>query len=181
MGRFLRVACLAPLFAAACADKPPSAIVIVMSSDLAFPADGKTLEIEVTRDGSTKVFQQLGLPDDAKLPGTLSLQNDDGIDESTPVRIDVRVLQGGTATVTRSAVLGMSKEKTKLLRMPLNAACKTKTCGQGLTCDAGKCVGEAVDVETLPDFVSNEAAIAAETPAGKGTGASPPAGPPPAP
>ncbi len=152
---------LAPLLVAACAKKPPTAVVLLISSDLSFPAQANLVEIEVTRDGSTSFFKQYPIPGgELKLPGTLVLQNDDTMDPAESVRVDIRALADATQIVTRSAVFSMSDEKIKLLTMPLAAACKDVLCGQGRTCDLGACVDEAVSSGDLPDFESNDAAFA---------------------
>lgn len=146
---------------AGCADHPATALVLVVQADAETLSKIDHIEISASRGGEERFLQSYALPAEARLPGTLTLSKDPDADPSDPIL--VRVVgskESPEATVSRSARLGFVKEKTKLLRMPLTAACLNKKCDPGLTCIDGACVSDTVDPNTLPDFSDNNSAVA---------------------
>lgn len=141
-----------------CRTKDPTALVVAISSEAPPPKEIDALEVEVDRDGSVTFFHQYplvqGEQDFARLPGTLTLQNDTGEDPGTPLTITVRAQHQGKERVIRRAVLGFVSEKTKLLRVPLRYSCVDfpDSCDEGQTCSGGRCVDAHVDANKLPDY-----------------------------
>jgi outer membrane protein assembly factor BamB len=144
--------------------QPPTALVLAVSTDADVPAEVSQLEILVTRPhgrfaGTTtevRFDRTYRLGDDARLPGTLTLQNGDAEEPSVPLTI---VVVGGTSggpRIRREARLGMIDRTTKLLRLRLDKACLAVSCEPDLTCVQGACVPPDVDPSTLPDYSAAE-------------------------
>ncbi|MFO0659135.1 MAG: hypothetical protein U0165_04805 [Polyangiaceae bacterium] len=145
--------------APSCADKKPTAVVVAITTESKIPEDLAELAVDVKRSSSSKFDTTYLMPVDATLPGTLTLSNDDeseSASDAMTVRIRARAVGSQNWLVVREAVLGFSKEKTKLLRMPLRYSCFDFPCPDDQTCLGGKCIEKPVNVETLPEFNGDE-------------------------
>ncbi|MFO0661160.1 MAG: hypothetical protein U0165_15210 [Polyangiaceae bacterium] len=136
-----------------CSDSPPTAIVVVASSDTVVTAACDTLVVTAKRDGFTRFEKTYRLPTDASLPGTLTFVRSMSMSEGSLLEIDLdaKVAATGKTRVSRRARLGFIDGKTKLLRMTLRGECLDVTCPAGQTCDGGACVPIDLDVNDLPD------------------------------
>jgi alpha-tubulin suppressor-like RCC1 family protein len=146
----------------ACASKPPTAIMLGVSSEPAVPGELDRLRITVLRGEAVSFDQEYDLPDGAHVPGTLTLSPRDA-DDHSPLTITVRARKassGDAWRVTRTARLGFLAERSKLLRLRLERACLDLPCSPDLTCIGGACVPPDVDPTSLPDI--------AGTPEGQG-------------
>lgn len=147
----------APVFTG-CAKKKASAIVVSLSSEAPIPEELDQMEVLVQRGDDTRHLGQYNLDvaktGDTRLPGTLTLQKDDGEDGSAPVTITITASSGSKKRVLRRATLGFSDEKTKLLKMPLRYSCFDfkDVCSATEECVGGVCTDTKIDVETLPDY-----------------------------
>src|SRR4051812_41988430 len=148
---FWTLALLCGLLSTGCRSKDPTALVIAINSEAPPPKEIDSLEIEVDRNGSVTFLStyqlQPGTSDFARLPGTLTVQNDADKDPGSPVTIIVRAHGLGSdgnehERIVRRAVLGFVSEKTKLLRVPLRYSCTDfpDVCNEGETCSGGRCV-----------------------------------------
>jgi hypothetical protein len=144
--------------APSCADKKSTAITVAISSEAKVPDGVKYVEITVTRKGEIKLQNRYEVQADHSihLPGTLAVVNDDDQDPTTPISVKIEAAiasgKGVDKKVIRSATLGFSEEKQKVLRMPIRFSCADFTCPSGKTCKAGRCEDEAVNAEALDDF-----------------------------
>lgn len=150
---------LAAMAGPSCASKKSTAIVVAVTSEASVPKEIDGFEIEVQRGDSTPFFHVYTLAaqnEDARLPGTITLQNRDGEDSSQAATVIIRARLGDKSRVLRQATLGFADQKTKLLKMPLRYSCTDfpTECPSGTSCRGGACTADAVDVETLPDFSS---------------------------
>jgi alpha-tubulin suppressor-like RCC1 family protein len=148
--------------------RPPTALVLAVRTDLGAPTEIDTIEISASRGGADRFRRTYDLATALKLPGTLTFQNGDGESASEPTTYVVRAKKASEAAwkVTRTARLGFVDEHTKLLRLSVERACVTIACSGDSTCVAGKCVSPDVDASALPDFESNDAALAGAAGAG---------------
>lgn len=139
----------------ACADKPATAIVVAIQPEMPTPAEVDGLDIEVQRGSNFPFVKPYDLDPTTRLPGTLTLTDDEG-DPKLPLTITIRARKQGKEVILRRATLGFSEEKTKLLRMPLRYGCWgfPDSCPSGQSCKAGECASDEVDPETLPVFLS---------------------------
>lgn len=139
-----------------CAKKAPTALMVAVQSEMATPTEIDGFEMEITRGDSTPFYQfyRVGKDGDATLPGTLALSNENESADK-PVTVVIRAKLGGKDRVLRRATLGFSEGKTKLLRMPIRYSCAdfADVCPPGQSCQGNECAPDAIDVETLPDFV----------------------------
>lgn len=140
-----------------CADKPATAIVVAVQPEMPAPGEIDGIEIEVQRGSNFPFFQPYELDPSTRLPGTLTLTDDEG-DPKKPVTITIRARRQGKEVVLRRSTLGFSEEKTKLLRMPLRYGCWgfADACPAGESCKAGACAPDLVDPETLPVFLMQQ-------------------------
>jgi formylglycine-generating enzyme required for sulfatase activity len=149
---FVMVA-LALTCAASCGDKKPATAVIVsISAEPKVPTEIDALQIKVTRGGTQAFSREYNLRAGEVLPGTLTVAPDEV--DGAPVDVQIAARQGqGEWKLLRRAVVGFSREKTKLLRLPLRYSCNdiATPCRADETCVAGECKPAAADVETLPD------------------------------
>lgn len=140
-----------------CADKPATAIVVAIQPEMPAPNEIDGIEIEVQRGSNFPFFQPYELDPNTRLPGTLTLTDDEG-EPNKPLTISIRARRQGKEVILRRATLGFSKEKTKLLRMPLRYGCWgfPDSCPSGQSCKAGSCADDAVDPEMLPVFETTQ-------------------------
>lgn len=147
----------------ACADKPATAIVVAIQPEMPTPAEVDGLDIEVQRGSNFPFVKPYDLDPTTRLPGTLTLTDDEG-DPKLPLTITIRARKQGKEVILRRATLGFSEEKTKLLRMPLRYGCWgfPDSCPSGQSCKAGECASDEVDPETLPEFEEKQVFATAE-------------------
>lgn len=165
---FSKALVLGPLLVGAlmtsCSDKPATAIVISVSSEARTPKEIDKLRITVQRDGDDRFLQTYEFdPTTRSLPGTLTVSNDPEKDPTGTLIIRVEATRGSVDTpwkMIRESRLGFSKEKTKLLRMPLRYACWENPCTKpGETCRGGECVSTSINIDGLDDFAGNQTQI----------------------
>lgn len=157
LGLGLGLLALAGPLATGCAKKKPSAIVVSLSSEAPVPEELDQMEILVQRGDDTRHLGQYTLDvsaGDTRLPGTLTLQKEDGEESSAAITVTVTASAGSKKRVLRKATLGFSEEKTKLLKMPLRYSCFDfkELCAANEECVGGVCQDVKIDVETLPDY-----------------------------
>jgi alpha-tubulin suppressor-like RCC1 family protein len=135
-----------------CSDKKATQITVAMSTEALVPTELDELQIDVLRGGAPRFSQEYTLPDDARLPGTLTLVAEE--DEETSSRLLViRAKKSGTThEVVRKVRFGFAKERSKLLRIRLQEVCIDVPCEGDFSCVDGVCVSPDIDVNTLPDF-----------------------------
>jgi hypothetical protein len=172
----------------ACSDKPATSIMLALrANEVASAVDHVELHVYRPSDSSLKFercFPQgscsaggaggaagaagsAGSPGltSPELPGTLALYPESQDELSTPVLVVLEGKAGGVTKISRRARMSFVKEKSKLLRLELAAACLGVDCSQAATgqadqtCVDGKCDKIAVDAETQPDFSTPEEAI----------------------
>lgn len=149
-------------FAMGCSDNSPTAITVAISSEAKVPKGVSHVDLIVKRNGQEKLNYRYDVQADqtVQLPGTLTIVNDEDSDPADPVTVSIEAAlmtgTGDTKKVIRSATLGFSENKQKVLRMPIRFSCADFTCPEGLTCKAGQCLSPTVDVNTLEDYVEHE-------------------------
>ncbi|MFO0659711.1 MAG: hypothetical protein U0165_07765 [Polyangiaceae bacterium] len=155
---------VAGLLATSCSDKPATAIVIAVSSEARTPKEIDKLRITVRRDGDDRFLQTYEFGTEANpLPGTLTVANDPDKDPDGTLIIRVEATRGSSDApwkMIRESRLGFSKEKTKLLRMPLRYSCWNAPCeNPNDTCQGGKCVPNTINIDALDDFTGNQSVV----------------------
>ncbi len=159
---------------AACSTKQPTAIVVALSTEGRIPDELAELQLVVRKGNDTRLDQTYPLAADKPLPGTVMLT--DGGDPSTPRHILVQARPKGQTQawlVVRRATLSFQEERTKLLRMPLRYSCFDFPCPDDQTCKGGVCTSPLVQVESLPEFESNDQVVASAPPAATSTNGAP--------
>jgi hypothetical protein len=133
----------------ACSGKvvPLTQIVVLVDSDLSVPSELDALSIEVT--GALDMPHATADLTQDRLPRSLGLVYSGG--PLGPIRVTVHGLSGGKSIVQRLAIVSFQKDKTLLLRMPLQRACAAAmACSADMTCDAGSC--DDALVSKLPEW-----------------------------
>lgn len=139
---------------ASCSAKPPTAIVVAVSTEGRVPKEIDQVQITISRSGPAGFEHTYDLPADAPIPGTLTVESRDEADLSpVSVSISARKIGNPKWTILRNARLGFIEGHTKLLRMPLRYSCLQFPCPDGQSCVAGQCTDPGVDVASLPEFV----------------------------
>jgi hypothetical protein len=140
-----------------------------------YPEDGATI-VALNND-----YSRFGEADANKLPGTVTFRAPS--DPSAPVRIQVSGSRGGpeaSPRVLRDVVTSVPEDRVATLPVNLEFLCNgttnvvydsegnikrdpttgnvvlESTCGEGLTCVAGRCVTPEVPSENLPDYKEEE-------------------------
>ena len=139
-----------------CSSPPSSELVVVISTDLAIPADIDWLDWTLVRPAHPDEHGSLALSSFDSLPGTLAIVSDKGGGE--PIQIELDARSGGATgdvRVHREARLTMPVGE-KVLKMPLTWLCSDVNlpagCAADQTCQAGRCVDSAVSAP-FADFV----------------------------
>ncbi|MCS6900158.1 MAG: hypothetical protein RMJ98_10895 [Myxococcales bacterium] len=156
------------LLLTACEDRPPTTVVVALSSEAPIPQGVQSVTIQVKRGGTTYFDETYHVVDkntantQAKtqltvddIPGTLLLQDDGRGTGPVSVTVEATLLTAGGVTrkTLRSATTSFVQEKQKLLRMPIQLACSDVTCpNPGETCRAGRCLPDTVPESELEDF-----------------------------
>jgi hypothetical protein len=125
--------------ACACSDTvlPLSQIVVLVDSDLSVPSELDALSIDVS--GVLDMPHASADLTQDRLPRNLGLVYSGG--PLGPITVTVRGLQAGKSIVQRVAIVWFQRDKTLLLRIPLQRACAAaEACSADMTCDAGRCV-----------------------------------------
>ncbi len=153
--------CVAGMAACAGATKPaPGEVLVVVTTDMAVPADIDWLRWSATSGGGTTPFKTKTLRlTAASLPGTLAVVS--GPETTGPVLVQIDALSGGATGVVRvhreAELTSLPREGVKRLSMALDWLCSDANpappCALGMTCVAGACVTASVDPATLPDYV----------------------------
>ena len=135
------------LLLSACAASPPSALYVVVESDLRAPEELDSLHLSVEGE------QMTGMPEtrhvaagDGPLRALLTLRQ--GSDPTRPVRIVASARLGERVVLSRLVRTSFSRGTTRELRVRLSRDCLAAGCT--MQCDGGVCVDELVDPETLP-------------------------------
>lgn len=146
--------------ALSCSTRPPTSLVLAIGSELSVPGEVDRLELRAERDGTTRHEQTYQLPHDATLPGTLTFEGD-ADDASKPLTLTVAAGKGaGAPRVVRKVRVGMTEQRSKLLRVTLQRRCVDLPCSGDFTCIDGACVSPEIDVGTLPEYVDATDAVA---------------------
>jgi hypothetical protein len=171
----------------ACSDTPATSVVLALRVDPALAGAIDHVELHVFRpsEGSLKLEHcfpagscttgaagaagaggAASLPASLpELPGTLALYPESKDDLSTPLLVVLEGKAGGVTKVSRRARMSFVKEKSKVLRLDLSAACLPVDCSQAathqadMTCAGGQCIPTAVAPDALPDFTDTSTAL----------------------
>lgn len=167
-----RLACLSLLTAilASCADRPPSTVILALSSEAPLPQGVQSMTIKVRRGGVVYHDETYHVADKADaskktlltvddIPGTLTIQDDGRATGPVSVSVEATLATaGGVSRKTiRAATVSFVDEKQKLLRMPIQLACSDITCETGKACRAGRCMDEVLPESELEDFEEDRA------------------------
>lgn len=148
----------------------PGEVILLVTTDLAIPADASTLHITVTRKGEAKAYlnesyslrappaagDAIPADDTVSLPGTYALLSSAKTSGTLQVHLELRQgSENGIVRVERDAELEIPSEGVKQLPMPLDFSCATgnlrDACPPGTTCQAGLCVDQKLPlVEYAP-------------------------------
>jgi hypothetical protein len=174
----LRLLGLSTLAVIGCSDRPATSIVLALrNNEVAAAIDH--VELHVFRPSEATPRFDRCLPEAAcagnagaagatgatELPGTLTLYPESLDDLTTPVLVVLEGKLGGVTKVSRRARMAFVKEKSKLLRLELSAACLDVDCSQAITgrtdttCVDGACAGIDLDPDTQPDFSTPDEAL----------------------
>lgn len=123
-------------------------IMVVVDSDLAVPGELDAVQVEVS--GSDTMTAR-GSLSDQPLPRTVGVVHV-GNGPLGPIRIRAIGSLDGVVTVQSVVTTSFIGGRTLALPMFLGRACQTITCAEGLTCDGGMCVADAVDPSTLAEW-----------------------------
>lgn len=161
----LTLATLSPL---GCEDHEPSAVVIVITSDLAPGTEIHDLNLEITRDGNTPLFKLYSVGPSQEIvtfPATITIQDDPNKETPLDVRAEVRLrattnlptVKGGQGTeIIRSAQVTFAKGVTKTLFLNLDPGCvgfNLSSCGvQNVTCGNYGCLSDLYEASSLPTY-----------------------------
>jgi hypothetical protein len=156
----LATSCAAATPACTSASKPaPGEVIVVVTTDMAVPADIDTLRWTVTVVGQTTPVKSETHPLTAEgLPGTVAVVS--GSHTPGPVLVSLEGLHGGgdagTVRVHREAQFTVPTMGSKALAMPLDWLCSDANpampCASDHTCVAGSCAPSTVDASALPDY-----------------------------
>jgi hypothetical protein len=149
------------LLLAACSDNvvPITQIIVLVDSDLSVPGELDTLSLDVT--GAIDVPPAAADLTEERLPRSLGLVYSGG--PLGPITVKVRGQLADKTVVQRTARVSFQKDKTLVLRMPLQRAClTTPACGADLTCNLGECV--SVTIAKLPLWDGNTNTFANDPP-----------------
>jgi hypothetical protein len=174
LATFVRAAFAATWIAGAgCTDarKPaPGEVMLVVTTDMAVPADIDTLRVTVTLPGRANPAYSKVYPLTAgTFPATFAVWSGPETLGATPdavgapgvALISLDALSGGASGVIRvhreAWLTKVPAEGSKALAMPLDWLCLganlAAPCASGTTCVAGACEPSLVDPSTLPDYV----------------------------
>lgn len=152
---------------AGCEDKTPSAVVLVIQSDLVPGQEITSLEIEIQRAGNVAHIATYDVGSTiSTFPATITLQDDPARETPLDVRAEIRLtatttLPGikngsGSQIIERTAQVTFAKEQTKTLFLNLAPGCvgyNLSSCGQqNATCGNSGCVSNLYDGAALPVF-----------------------------
>jgi hypothetical protein len=174
------------LAGAACTDTPATSIMLALRVDDGVAKKIDHTEVTVYRPSESAIKWHRCFPASAcegsaggaggagghalwsssEIPGTLALYPDDKDDTSTPLLVVVEGKLGAETRISRRARLSFVKEKSKLLRLGLSAACLPVDCSKAatgqddLTCDRGQCVSTTIsNPDELPTYTDDSSAL----------------------
>ena len=152
---------LAAGLVASCSRRP-TGLVVAVGVEGTIPTEIDHLSLTVTRNGQERLSTEYTLPAQAHIPGTIVLLNGDDESAGDPITVQIHATgKSGAIHVDRRARLGFISEHMKLLRVRLQRECFGIDCSDpATTCDHGTCVPIDVDPAPLPDFTTNDDAIA---------------------
>ncbi len=135
--------------------RPPTAVVVVVESDLRVPNELASVHVQVGGGAcaSDACARSFPLASEASLP--LSFTVVPGNDPSGPIELSVRGLDaGGAERVTREVLTRFVPEHTRVLHVALTRSCLDHAaCAASQTCIAGACTSAVIDPSTLPELV----------------------------
>ncbi|AKF06272.1 right-handed parallel beta-helix repeat-containing protein [Sandaracinus amylolyticus] len=138
---------LAALALVAC-DAAPTALYLVVDTELAVPAEVDTLTIRVAREDGDPVLREIDLAASQRPVRVRIDPREDAQD--APIRIALAVRRGGDDVVTRTIATRFVRGSVRVLAVLLERACVAPSCGDERTCVAGDCVPPELDPTTLP-------------------------------
>ena len=126
----------------------PTQLVVVVHTDFAVPAELDSVRFEITGPAERvqTVEQSVGGLEDPAFPLTLGLTANDGA--LGPYRVEVIGRSAGNAVVRQVRRASMTAEAAVRIDMFLSRACAAEVCGDGQTCDRGRCT--SIDVRPRP-------------------------------
>lgn len=133
-----------------CSASKVTQLVVVVDSDLAVPSalDGLRVEIEGPSGMTQTLERTLVGPGRIELPMSFSLVP--AGDALGPVEIVATGTRGGTDLISRSAIVTLAKDESRVLVIFLGASCLGVECTGGYTCVEGQCVDPRIN--ELPPF-----------------------------
>jgi len=164
----------AALVIGACTSSTPTGVIAGVTTQMQIPRDVKFIRL-MAKSGSNFVLNEIYKVEDGtvKLPGTLTFAPADGkgrgqsititvlgysvnpsdsiVDETQEGRVDLALKTA--PRILRRTVLGYDEGRVAYLPVTLSYSCLGVPCDGALTCIAGRCASDAVDVTTLPSFV----------------------------
>ncbi|MBX3270361.1 MAG: hypothetical protein KF729_08865 [Sandaracinaceae bacterium] len=169
MRSFIGWAACASIAASACS-APPTQVLVVVSSDLAVPAELDEIAVTITHpDGAATRTAGAALgPGEVPLPRTLAMLHEGG--PLGPYRLRVEGRRGGAAVLARVGELSFVAGQIRVWRVALDRACLGVDC-EARTCAGGACrdlaVGEG-ELEPYEPAVPRDAGFDAAPPADGG-------------
>lgn len=134
-GRASRLFAGVALVALAACGRAPTEIVVLVTTDLDVPADADVLRVTVTEpDGEVRESDVAISSGDAER--TLVLLHRGGALGPLEIRASARL--GATEVLAARRIVSFEDGRTLHLRIPLDRACATVSCG-ARTCEAGRC------------------------------------------
>ncbi|UJR84715.1 Hypothetical protein I5071_67940 [Sandaracinus amylolyticus] len=133
--------------------RPVTQIVLIVESDLRAPSEIDRVDVHVLGPSGERVRAgaTLGTPESPRPPFTLGITP--ATTRLSPVHIRVVASRGGNTVVERVIRTEFEHDRSLELVVRLERACAAVTCGEGVTCDDGRCVDVFVDPSWLPPFV----------------------------
>jgi hypothetical protein len=155
---------------------PPGELVVSVTTDVSIPKDIDTIRVQVLSNGVTAYDSYFVVAPGSgglKIPATLGLLA--GSDPTAPVLVRVIAISKNKAVILREATVQVPTNRTALLQLPLQWLSEGSakdpnpmvqgmpdpttddiveaTCKTGETSIAGACESDAVETDTLPDYL----------------------------
>jgi hypothetical protein len=144
------------LSALACGQaKAPTEVVLVVTSDMAVPAELASVEVAISGEGAETFSQvyELAGPAHVTLPIVLGLVSKSDQADEFRVAVSGRRVGSTRAVVERSAISSFVRGRVVRLDLPLLKRCEGASCALEDTCgDNGVCTAARVPPEALPPF-----------------------------
>ncbi|UJR81105.1 right-handed parallel beta-helix repeat-containing protein [Sandaracinus amylolyticus] len=143
----LRLCSALALTLAACSTDP-TALYLVVDTELAVPAEVDTLTIRVEPEDGDAVVREIDLAASER-PVRIRIDPRDEAQDA-PLRIELAVTHDDDEIVTRTVSTRFVRGSVRVLAVLLERACIAPSCPAERTCVAGDCVSPEIDPTTLP-------------------------------